>query len=704
MKITTLPVYSKLADEAEIPSEIASKLPQNADGSRWRLSEHQVETYRALTSRQYDVVFNTAMTGDGKSLAAYLPALVKNDPVLTMYPTNELVRDQELQMAGMKEQWKAKFLFSGLNASKLEKMVVAEQGTNKAAALTQIANNHRVVLTNPDIFHYLAQFFYTRRDDAPDLLFARRIVENFEQFVFDEFHTFETPQVVSVVNALLLVREYMKNQQERKRFLFLSATPGEVLRDYLQRAKFDAYMVETNGRYQHHSSDPNQWRLIIHQTDIHFFSQTLEDWLAAHAEDTLLPFFHANRPAAKGAIIVNSVAAAYRIKTRLQPIFEKSGLTVQLNTGLSSDELKKASRDSDLLIGTSTVDVGVDFRINLLLFESRDAGTFLQRLGRLGRHTDDGRGNTFGTFQAFAFVPPFIAERLSARLQTEGEYTRTDLTQAVREVYPSATHFKAYAQLWGRYQCAHVLRSLNRPTVRDSYTQTRQNLISHYWQTFQINGIKATQEYKDWPSEKRALLDEAHSFRGGSPLQCGLVDHTEKIENQVKQYSLMSLVGQANLAWLEQEEFETKARALNQGLLPVAMKELAGWFNFYGFAQERRRVVVKVNHPITEWGTEEWGVAKVLNKISLDIDGVEWINALNRHLQQRKLVVALCQTAPDELRYKLFLPPLFQLYEFESPQAPGLKGTIAFARQALLLETALRSSNFVCGGNGAFFA
>jgi len=93
MWIRTLPVYSKLADESDVPSEVAERLPAG-----WRLSQHQVETYKALTGGEYDVVFNTAMTGDGKSLAAYLPTLVSGHPVLAMYPTNELARDQETQL------------------------------------------------------------------------------------------------------------------------------------------------------------------------------------------------------------------------------------------------------------------------------------------------------------------------------------------------------------------------------------------------------------------------------------------------------------------------------------------------------------------------------------------------------------------------------------------------------------------------------
>jgi hypothetical protein len=61
MRISTLPVYSKLADEQDIPPEIKAKLPAG-----WRLSAHQVATCQALKNSDADVVFNVAMTGDGE--------------------------------------------------------------------------------------------------------------------------------------------------------------------------------------------------------------------------------------------------------------------------------------------------------------------------------------------------------------------------------------------------------------------------------------------------------------------------------------------------------------------------------------------------------------------------------------------------------------------------------------------------------------
>ena len=99
--IRTLPVYSKLANQ--IPLNLQMRLPAG-----WRLSQHQVDTYAALTQPDGpDVVFNTAMTGDGKSLAGQLPSLVEGwkRPLFAMYPTNELIRDQHRQAKKTWQLW-----------------------------------------------------------------------------------------------------------------------------------------------------------------------------------------------------------------------------------------------------------------------------------------------------------------------------------------------------------------------------------------------------------------------------------------------------------------------------------------------------------------------------------------------------------------------------------------------------------------------
>lgn len=692
-KITTYPVYSRVA--TAVPDAMQKRQPPT-----WQLSAHQVASYEALASNQYDVVINTAMTGDGKSLAAYLPALVAHQPLMTLYPTNELSRDQEMQMPTMQAQWQNNLRHIRMSASTLEERIAAGQARHKFGAIDFLSTNYELILTNPDIFHYMAQFFYTRGGDAPDKLFVRRIVDQFDQFTFDEFHIFSAPQVVSVVNAMLLIREVAP----RKKFLFLSATPDEQLLAYLDRAGFR--VKEIRGEYTHSMTGPNslEWRPIIRSTDIHIEVGKVEGWVDVHLEDILLPFFRQHRPAAKGAVIVNSVATAYRLASKLKPVFAKEGLSVELNTGLTSDSLKQASRESDLLIGTSTVDVGVDFRINFLLFESRDAGTFLQRLGRLGRHNDDGRGHIFSQFEAHALVPNFVHERLFTNgLVNDGEFTREQLATAVRTAYPQPANFPAYAQKWGCIQTAHIYYSLYNPTVRDTYTQTRETLKQHYWQTFRIKIIQAVLDYKEMRKEKKQLLEEAQSFRGGSPLQCGIIDETETGGAKVKTYNLLTLVANARLQWLGKDEFTAVANHLTNNTIPFKSEELLGWFRFYKFEQTYNPFTFLVNHPIDSWAANQLGQPLVLSKIELDMDNAPWLNELNRHMRQRKFVVTLCRAPRDDLRYRLYLPPMFQLHSFRSP-IDNSEGSIAFGRYALLLNVALEQNRFDCGGSSALFA
>lgn len=702
MKITTLPVYSRIAIDAALPGEIKRQSPPAL-----RLSQHQVETYQALTGGQYDIVINTAMTGDGKSLAAQLQTLVNSRSLLMMYPTNELVRDQEMQVAQTLSQWgrQAGIRPTIMTGDRLREIVAAGLYSRKADVIRSLAANNEILLTNPDIFHYLAQFFYTRRDDSPDMLFARAIVDMFDLFVFDEFHVFQAPQIVAVLNAMLLIRE-IAGQTQPKRFLFLSATPGGLLGEYLEKAGFRVKTIApaANELYLHTLDQPVEalWRPIIRGSEINFWTARAEEWTDAHLVDTLLAFFKEYGPGAKGAFIVNSVATAHRLMDRLGPEFAREGLSVLPNTGLTASEVRKASREADLLIGTSTVDVGVDFRINFLVFESRDAGTFLQRLGRLGRHTDDGRGHRFEQFTAHALIPSFVQERLFVGHQNDpawlvdgAQFTREQLSAAVRSAYPIPFEFRTYAQTWGWIQSAHVYAQLFNPTVRDTYTDVRERLKTRYWETFRFSAGKILHDYKELRSAKKPIVEEAQSFRGESPFGCGVIDDRDGTE-VVLSYDLLSLAANADLTWLEPEEFAQIARSRGALLSQTDVPELAGWFRLRGFADERRNIMVMLNQSVESWGADEFGQARVITGVTLDIPATEWLNDLNRHLRQRQFVALLCLCPPKELIYKLRLPPMFEVYPFISRD--GLEGSIAFARDALMLQVAVAEKRFSCGG------
>ncbi|MFM6024981.1 MAG: type I-D CRISPR-associated helicase Cas3', partial [Dolichospermum sp.] len=308
------PVYSQT-----VPIPDGVKLP---DG--WCLSWHQLETLKALQDPNIDVVFNTAMTGDGKSLAAYLQAMTNNISTLAMYPTNELARDQEKQVQGYKALFNPKKdpQIHRLNAAILEQYTATYKLPSKLEGVEDFSTQAEILLTNPDIFHYIHNFYYLRgKIDNPDRLF-RRIDENYKLFIYDEFHIFSSPQIASVINTILLIKH---TGEANKKFLFLSATPNELLQGYFEKAgiKYKIINPKNAGAYTFDSpSSHEQWRQINQPINLHF-PKSIEPnlissfkWIEENAETVILKFFQ-DYPNSKGAIILNSIAAVKKLLPKL---------------------------------------------------------------------------------------------------------------------------------------------------------------------------------------------------------------------------------------------------------------------------------------------------------------------------------------------------------------------------------------------------
>lgn len=715
-QIRLSPVYSRLASIKDVAaSNLAARLPVGPDGKVWQLSQHQVATYQALTTAGGPVVvFNTAMTGDGKSLAGQLPSLLGGwrRKLFSMYPTNELIRDQLRQAQVTWELWRQFPAIASLDSSELDKQMASGDFDQRGAALTSVYRNHDVILTNPDIFYYLMQGFYARvgkNADAADRFFAP-LIASFQQFTFDEFHVFETPQIVSVITALLLIDEISKSQ--RRQYLFQSATPNPLMLRYLERAGLSVAVI--NGHYAHGTSnpDPEKWRLILRGCDLHFDRGTVEQWLDIHLEDVLLPFFLSHRPAAKGAIIVNSVAQAKRIVQRLKQFLGKYGINVGENTGLTGRTQRAASYGCDILVGTSTVDIGVDFQINFLLFESRDAGSFLQRLGRLGRHasykTAEGLQISFQDyFVSYALVPPWIEENLFVGQDSRGplltagtETDRETFISAIQTAFPPSTTFENYAREWGILQATRVAYKLNEPLVRSQYENVRKNLIKRYGAVFGASVIQQSSRYTQLRDNQRTLYDEVTSFRGSSSFMCGILDLSEEGAEQLKTYDLFSLLGNADVGELDEADYWDAAQHYGVPVELLRRQNLIAFFRLHGFLPERSHYRVRLQHDVAEWDSRSFGAAQLLDGIQLLPDSpqsIPTLNALNRRLAARQVPALIClRLHPLQLKRQLRLPLLFALYELETRD--GFSGSIAFDREALLLHTALQQHPIDCGG------
>jgi hypothetical protein len=106
---------------------------------------------------------------------------------------------------------------------------------------------------------------------------------------------------------------------------------------------------------------------------------------AANLDDEYIP----------AVVIVNSVVNAIRIEDKLvESGFARNSLAII--RGLSNRDIR-STKGKLLALGTSAIEVGVDFHCDYLLFEATEAASFIQRFGRVGRHRPG---------KAIALVPP----------------------------------------------------------------------------------------------------------------------------------------------------------------------------------------------------------------------------------------------------------------------------------------------------------
>ncbi|PPS43239.1 type I-D CRISPR-associated helicase Cas3' [Chroococcidiopsis sp. TS-821] len=706
--ITLKPVYSCPA--LEVPKDV--KLPKG-----WSLSWHQAATLEAIRDSNIDVIFNTAMTNDGKSLPAYLETLLTDFCAVGLYPTNELARDQENQIKGYIDKFQPDNKPRVVRLSGQELEIYAEnEGLKKAAAIGTRTGQAEILLTNPDIFHYLHRGAYLTHGDSPDKLW-NRIDKNFDLFIFDEFHVFQAPQIASAINTMLLIN----NTNRHKKFLFLSATPNQQLLERLKLAGFRCKEInpvdQSKYRFPDSADECSQlktqgWRQVSREITLNFISleptaKASETWLKDNSDRILTQF--QKHPGSRGAIILNSIAAVKRLTPFFREIWKPYGLVVGENTGLSGKEEKERSLQADLILGTSTIDVGVDFKINFLIFESADAGSFIQRLGRLGRHDgyeQNGQKTAFETFTAYALVPNFLVEKLflgnPPTLEPTGIYDRCFFHNQIRENYRRINDFAGYYSRWGAVQSMRLCWELGNKTIKQQYEGSQKAFQAACERVFNTNLKQVFGRTQAWAREWQQLsgknkgnpiVEDASSFRGSSPLQCGIYDLTESNEaDRFKTYDLPGILSNLEIEVMTKEEFMRSLLQTSQRLEePIAkgqFKHCLAFMKLRAYREERLNwrftYSGKLEHVADAWKVQ------VLTGIEVWQPGSYWIGEINQQLKKQALVCYVIPRPVAEVRSRLRLPmhfaiyPISDQYSFHDPTAPY---SIAFSQSALLLDT-----------------
>jgi CRISPR-associated endonuclease/helicase Cas3 len=625
-----------------------------------------------------------------------------------MYPTNELARDQRRQFADYKREFGSVLSFDDLWGAKLGQIVEQHaEFARRAEALAALLQDHQVLLTNPDIFHLMINFRYGSTTLSSVELPAR-LQAFYKTFIFDEFHLFGPPQITAAVTAMLFINATAnRTRRSRPRFLFSSATPSAVFGDLLQASGLRARHIA--GTYQ--TLPGEGYRHVLHGADLHLHrlgeQQSAEQWVADHLALIQEHWSKQAEPRPRGVIIVNSVVEARRIARLLGD--RLTGIHVGENTGLTDDERRRAAmREADLIVGTSTIDVGVDFNISLLIFEAPDAGTFLQRFGRLGRVRRS--EPPFARYEAHALFSgkaPWIYDAFLKQLTERGvEHGSvvdrpTTLRDAVVAAFPTATDFRRYIRRWGSIQAAHIIYTLeNRKEHGTAYTRAGETLRTQYAQALGLKNMgTALVRYRQLLGGKnepasltaRAILDELLTFRGSTPFQAAIWDASVEPPAFLS-YDALVIAQSSEICLADWEQVEAeladrfpdpieRARATAQWRYALQRGKHPLVLYIDQFREERERLVLQIDHFEP---SRETNCVLLLKGLSIKQPRGGEVSALNAILRRQPVVGYVTKRPASELRTRLRLPAFFPLLRLEDSR--DVPYTLALGQAAMLLE------------------
>ncbi len=355
---------------------------------------------------KHEAFLMVTKTGSGKTAASVLPLALsrhnrEDNSAVFVYPTKELIRDQERSIRNLLDKIGIRcFSWGPENADQPvgdEEIVIVRVDADilddfrgrwgmrrKADVLERLlqADRPKIVLINPDILYLVYSLRYGRR--AANVLAT---LKAYKTVVFDEFHLYGGVELVHALFLIHAAREWGAFQ----RVVLLSATPHPDVRQWIDRLLDKPFEITMDAKVSHQLVGT---RRVAHDVELVPIMKSLGGEVATAKQivlnlvDELRRLRNERTGEAEyvpAVVILNSVVNAIQLEDELHA----SGLDrrhIVPIRGLIGRDARRLRPDQLLVIGTSAIEVGIDFQCDYLIFESGDSASFLQRFGRLGRH------------------------------------------------------------------------------------------------------------------------------------------------------------------------------------------------------------------------------------------------------------------------------------------------------------------------------
>lgn len=380
-----------------------------------------------------------AKTGTGKTMAAVLPVLKYRQRAICVYPTNELIRDQVRSIAGIAEREglriciqtpdtskqeyaSADVILVHIDAPVLEVWCKKHHWREKWRALRELLepDKPKIVLTNPDILFLIFALRYHAEPLAA--------LSGYHALIVDEFHLYSGVELAHALFMLHLGRSL----GDFDKIVLLSATPAPDVSEYLDRLLENPLRVDASVKCAYPVVGERQ---AVDRVEV-------IPWAAGQdvvetAVNLLKGLEERNRHCRQAnpdpnyvpaVVVLNSVVNAIQLEDRLAEEGFCREEEMAIIRGLSAREVRDTAGKL-LVIGTSAIEVGVDFRCDYLIFEAGEASAFMQRFGRVGRHSPG---------VAYVLCPQNVMLGIEGLSQHKGpEVERGILEERVYTWYPS---------------------------------------------------------------------------------------------------------------------------------------------------------------------------------------------------------------------------------------------------------------------------
>ena len=512
--------------------------------------EHQKKTLeaveKAMQEKRTQAIINASVTGSGKTLANYAYSILHSPiPTIGVYPTNELIRDQERSL--VERGVNGIIRIDSVELDVLQQRMGERSHAQVLHAITgNWADDAPIVLTNPDILYLLMYNLYAYHHSHLNYReqVLHSIMSDYPILVFDEFHLYNVKQQA---NAAFIAATIARLAPEKPHiFIFSSATPElERLEQYLQRTGIASCHV--------HTSPVDSGALVCEPVTVEIIPADLARWQGSEQLNNefgrILSFLD-RYPNSRGVFIFDGV---YEAKLLAQQLAERFGEEqVGELHGYMDQDARRGALERRFTVGTTTIDVGVDFTgkqaKDFIVFEARSAEQFAQRLGRIGRQR---RTQQEIPNYALALVPEYVhnglEEKYSALFNVD-ECSRDEFFAALRDCYTPPNLFKGYLTKYAPLEAAaaanRIIKTYN-TDVQSVYAERLKNVVIDLFPrkdgtSFLFDSLSSWQwckwkkfgesKMQSWEIKGKVItretfyFPELEQFRGSSHLNCAIYD------------------------------------------------------------------------------------------------------------------------------------------------------------------------------------